>query len=100
MSTNAEFSSGVAHQVNPGRQNVGSITLGGSLQAGSDRWAALTPHGVLHTTAGGSPENTDAGIEFGQQALGNRDDQDQAGQSMNRMLMQRAAGIGSDDDTA
>ena len=48
----------------------------------------------------GSPADTDAAIEFGQQALGNRNDAQQAGQSWDRALMQRAAGIGSDDNAA
>jgi hypothetical protein len=94
----AFYGDGIGHARNLGRQNLGSITLGGSLQADSD---SLTPHGVLATTVGtGSPADTAAGIEFGQQALGNRDDTEQAGQSVNRMMMQRAAGIGSDDNTA
>ena len=107
---NQAFNSGVAHPINSGRQNVGSITLNDTTSAdqGLDQtsagWSATTPHGVLRTAlSSGSPADTDAGIEFGQQALGpgmNTGDQEQAGQSWDRALMQRAAGIGSDDNTA
>jgi hypothetical protein len=99
--TGAEFGAGMDHLANSGRGNDNSVTLGGGLQADSDRWNSLSPHGVLRTAMGtGSPADTNSGVEFGQQALGNRDDAEQAGQSMDRMLMQRAAGIGSDDNTA
>lgn len=99
--TGDEFGAGIDHLTNAGRGNDNSVTLGGGLQADSDRWSSLSPHGVLATTLGtGSPADTNSGVEFGQQAIGNRDDAEQAGQSMDRMLMQRAAGIGSDDNTA
>ena len=100
--TGAEFGAGIDHLTNAVRSNDNSVTLGGGgLQADSDPWNSLSPHGVLRTTIGtGSPADTNSGVEFGQQALGNRDDAEQAGQSMDRMLMQRAAGIGSDDNTA
>jgi hypothetical protein len=54
--TNDEFSAGVAHQVNPARSNLGSITLGGDLQAASGQ-AAVTPHSVLATTVGGGSQD-------------------------------------------
>lgn len=52
-SANDAFTSGVAHQVNAGRGNDNSVTLGAGLEATSDRWtaasqeAAVTPHSVL-----------------------------------------------------
>jgi hypothetical protein len=104
-SNNDAFSVGVNHLVNPGRANVGSITLNGSarmadqgLDQTAQRWDSLTPHGVLRTVlASRSSADTAMSVEFGQEAAGNRDDAEQAGQSMNRMLMQRAADIGTDD---
>jgi hypothetical protein len=96
-SHNAAFSDGLNFTQNMGKANAGSITLGGSLQSGD----GMNAHGVLATTVGtGSPADTNSGVEFGQQALGNRDDAEQAGQSIDRMLMQRAADIGTDDNTA
>jgi len=98
---NAEFGAGINHPVNPGRQNLGSVTLGGSLQADSARWDATTPHAVLHTAQStGTPADTAAGIEFGQQSVGNLDDTAMAGQSWDRALMQRAADIGIADNIA
>jgi hypothetical protein len=50
---NDAFGAGVNHPVNAGRANDYSVTLGGALQADSDRWnaasqqAAWTPHSVL-----------------------------------------------------
>lgn len=47
------FGDGLNHVVNPGHENLNSVTLGGSLQADSDRWnsdvqsVATTPHSVL-----------------------------------------------------
>jgi hypothetical protein len=56
---NAEFQAGINHQVNPGRSNPGSITLAdGGLQADSDRWAAMTPHGVLNSATAGSSDDS------------------------------------------
>jgi hypothetical protein len=55
--SNDAFTSGVAHQVNTGRGNDSSVTLGGSLQAASDRFNALTPHGVLNAALGGSSQD-------------------------------------------
>lgn len=52
-----EFGAGINHLANSGRSNDNSITLGGSLQADSDRWnaesrqAATSPHSVLSTYA-------------------------------------------------
>lgn len=52
-SANDAFGVGVNHLTNTGRGNDNSVTLGGSLQADSDRWdaesqqAAVTPHSVL-----------------------------------------------------
>ena len=97
---NQAFNSGVAHQVNPGRANVGSVTLDGGLQSDSDRWSSMTPHGVLRTAMGGSPADTSAAVEFGQQGLGDQSDAAMAGQSWDRALMGRAAGIGQDDGVA
>jgi hypothetical protein len=105
-SANAAFyGDGIGHARNPGRANAGNITLNDAasmadqgLDQTAQRWAATTPRAVLATTVGtGSPTDTNSGVEFGQQALGNRDDAELAGQSMDRMLMQRAAGIGTDD---
>jgi len=42
------FGAGVNHVTNPGRANDNSMTLGGSLQAVSDRWNSMSPHGVLN----------------------------------------------------
>jgi hypothetical protein len=54
---NDAFMSGVAHQV-VGRANTASVTLGGSLQADSDKWNATTSHAVLRTAMGaGSPDD-------------------------------------------
>lgn len=55
--TNDEFSAGVNHLTNLGRGNDNSVTLGGALQADSDKWnlatqqAATSPHSVLSTYA-------------------------------------------------
>lgn len=49
------FGAGVQHATASGRANDQSITLGGSLQADSDRWAAMTPHSVIQSTPGGGP---------------------------------------------
>jgi len=51
--SNAEFGAGVSPLANPARGNAGSITLGGSLQADSDRWNSMTPRGVLASATGG-----------------------------------------------
>lgn len=50
--TNGEFSAGIDHQVNPGRSNLGSITL-----SGSSEQSAVGPHAVLSTTVGGSQDD-------------------------------------------
>jgi hypothetical protein len=59
--SNSAFSAGVNHVSNPGRSNVGGITMPGGnvgadegLQGDSDRWNGLTPHGVVSTAAGAS----------------------------------------------
>jgi hypothetical protein len=57
-SHNEAFQSGVSHFTNSGRQNLGSITLGGSLQADSDRWNSLTPHGVLNMATGSQNDSS------------------------------------------
>lgn len=98
--TSAAFGAGVNHLLNSGRANAGSITLGGGLQADADRWSSMTLRGVLRTATGDSPADTDAAVEFGQQAVGNHDDAEQAGQSWDRALMRTAAGIGSNDDVS
>jgi hypothetical protein len=50
---NAELQAGINHQVNPGRGNDNSVTLGDAgLQADSDRWNQLTPRAVLSTATG------------------------------------------------
>jgi hypothetical protein len=62
---NDAFTSGVAHQVNPGRANAGSITLNGTastadqgLDQTAQHWAATTPHAVLATTAGAGSDGS------------------------------------------
>ena len=63
--------------------------------------AAMSPHGVLASATGGYSADTDAGVEFGQQGLGDQNDAAMAlGQSWDRALMGRAAGIGQDDGVA
>jgi hypothetical protein len=106
-SQTAEFGAGVNHLTTSGRGNDQSVTLTNAasgaaqgLQQDADRFMAATPHGVLASAAGGSPADTIAGVEFGQQSLGDQSDAAMAGQSMNRMLMGRAAGIGQDDGVA
>jgi hypothetical protein len=97
-SSNDAFLSGVSHLTASGRANDQSLTLGDSgLDQTSQHWDSMSPRGVLQTALGGSPSETDAGIEYGQQALGNRDDQDMAETSIQRSMRLRAAGIGSDD---
>jgi hypothetical protein len=59
--TNSEFGAGINH-VTTGRSNDASITLGGSLQADSDKWNATTPHAVL-ATAMGDPESSGLDME-------------------------------------
>ena len=56
---NDAFNSGVAHPVNPGRANGGSITLGTDasnadqgLDQTAQRWADLTPRAVLASATG------------------------------------------------
>jgi hypothetical protein len=48
----AFYGDGINHPVNAGRGNDNSVTLGGSLRAVSDHWAAMTPHAVLAATVG------------------------------------------------
>lgn len=55
---------------------------------------------MLRTATGGSPADTDMSVELGQQSLGNAGDAQQAGQSWDRALMQRAADIGTDDNAS
>jgi hypothetical protein len=69
-----EFGAGVSHQVNDAG-HVNAFTLGDAAQ-------------------------TDMSVEFGQQAVGNRDDAPMAEQSMTRAMMTGAAGIGTDDDVS
>jgi hypothetical protein len=56
---NDAFNSGVAHQVNPGRSNASSITLGtdSGLDQTSQRWDSMTPRGVLASTVGGPDDS-------------------------------------------
>jgi hypothetical protein len=51
---NESFTSGVEHLTNAGHANDNSMTLGGSLQADSERWNSLTPHAVLNAATGAS----------------------------------------------
>lgn len=58
-SQNTEFGAGVNHATTSGRANDQSITLDTAassadqgLQADADRWASLTPHGVLASATG------------------------------------------------
>jgi hypothetical protein len=56
---NAEFQAGQSPLVNTTRSNDSSITLAdGGLQADSDRWNALTPHGVLNSATAGSSDDS------------------------------------------
>ena len=57
--TNAEFGAGINHLANPGRANVGSLTLGTDASTAdqglgqtSQHWAAMTPYGVLASATG------------------------------------------------
>lgn len=97
--TSAEFSAGVSHPVNPGRANVGSITLGGGLQAASARWNGLVPHSV-HPSAlsAGTGAETDMSAELGQKAAGNAADAPLAGHDMQRALVRQAGRLGADDN--
>ena len=58
-SHNDAFGLGVAYQVNPGRANSGSITLGtdAGLDQTSQRWNGLTPHSVLASTVGAGSDD-------------------------------------------
>ena len=51
-SQNTEFGAGVNHVTNQDRGNDNSVTLGGSLQADSDGWNAMTPRAVLSSATG------------------------------------------------
>ncbi len=106
-SQTAEFGAGVNHLTASGRGNDQSVTLTNAasgaaqgLQQDADRFMAATSHGVLASATGGSPADTDAGVEFGQQGLGDQNDAAMVGQSWDRALMGRAAGIGQDDGVA
>ena len=106
-SQNSAFGAGVNHLTASGRGNDQSVTLmdaasgaAQALQQDADKFMAATPHGVLANATGGSPADTDAGVEFGQQGLGDQNDAAMAGQSWDRALMGRAAGIGQDDEVA
>jgi len=57
-SSSAEFGAGVSPLANPARGNARSLTLGGSLQADSDRFNAMTPRGVLASATGGPDDGT------------------------------------------
>jgi hypothetical protein len=72
-SPNAELQTGMTPTPTTGHVNPFSHTLGGSLQDGglqadSDRFNALTPHGVLKTALGGSQD--DSSWELMQRAQG------------------------------
>ena len=56
-SQNSEFGAGISHVTNAGRGNDNSITLGGALQADSDRWNSITPHSVIHTALNASSQD-------------------------------------------
>jgi hypothetical protein len=55
-SANDAFGQGLNHTQNAGHANTQSLTLGGSLQATSDRWNGLTPH-VVRNTGMGAAQN-------------------------------------------
>ena len=63
------FGQGVDHTVNAGRGNDSSVTLGGSLQAVSDRWNGLTPHAVINTALASS-QGDDGAFERFQRGQG------------------------------
>jgi hypothetical protein len=69
-SHNDAFSDGLNYAQNTGRANDNSVTLGGSLQATSDRWNSLTPHGVLGTTVGTSSQDDGAWQDYERDAGG------------------------------
>jgi hypothetical protein len=56
------FTSGLAHQVNPGRSNLASITLGtdAGLDQTSQHWDSMSPRGVLRTTVGAGSQDDGA----------------------------------------
>ena len=66
---NDSFGQGVDHTVNAGRGNDSSVTLGGGLQAVSDRWNGLTPHAVINTALASS-QGDDGGFERFQRGQG------------------------------
>ena len=101
-STNDAFGAGVNHVRNPGRANVGSITLGGSLQADSDKWdaesqeAATSPHSVLSTYAFSRSANGSDGTNFLPNGayLGNSNGM--SADNFNKSLTLRMAGTNGD----
>lgn len=96
---NRAFGAGVNHPVNPGRANIGSITLGSGLQADSARWDALSPHSVLHMAqTSGTPADTDAAIALGRTSVGN--DGKEAAEGMTHMLLRQADRVGTNDNAA
>lgn len=85
-----EFGLGVSH-LTTGRANDQSITLGGSLQADSDSWDSMTPHGVLRTALGGTQDD----------GTWERLQRDAGGYEPGTMaLLQDQADQGSNDNTA
>lgn len=62
--SNAELQAGIQHVTNPARANENSVTLDGGLQRDSDRWNALTPHGVLNTAPGASSQDDSSWERF------------------------------------
>jgi hypothetical protein len=104
IGSNDAFQSGVIHNTNEtGHQNA--FTLGDDARSSdqgladtSARWNDMAPRAFTQSTPAGSPAETDAGVEFAQQSLGNREDTDMSNTSMSRLMMTRAGSIGQDDN--
>ncbi len=103
-SQNDAFTSGVAHQVNTGRGNDNSLTLGGSLQAASDKWnaesqqAAVTPHSVLSAYSFSRSANGSDGQNYLPNGAFLWSSNGQSADSFDKNLSLRYAGGGSNDN--
>ncbi len=103
-SQNDAFTSGVAHQVNTGRGNDNSVTLGGGLQAASDRWnaesqqAAVTPHSVLSAYSFSRSANGSDGQGYLPNGMYLGSSNGQSADNFDKALTLRFAGGGTNDN--
>jgi len=69
-SPNDELQAGMTPTPTTGHVNPYSVTLDGALQHDSSHWSSLTPHGVLNTAIGASPQSDSPWEQFQRQQGG------------------------------